>query len=87
MTSREFTESLVFEQLEPDPAAETVRLLGILVTLMHNVNMRLFQRSRPFTYDDFVPNPYAPSRMEREQSFAAVMAGYAANSKHNRKPD
>ena len=34
MTSREFTESLAFEHLEPDPAAVTMRLVGQLVTLM-----------------------------------------------------
>lgn len=77
MTSREFTESLVFERLEPDPATETVRLLGILVTLMHNVYRDEKRKVQPFTFDDFVPNPYGPSKAEREEAFGRIMAEYA----------
>lgn len=84
MTSREFTESLVFERLEPDPAAETARLLGILVTLMHNVYRDSKYKPHPFTFDDFVPNPYGPSKAEREMAFGEIMAGYAANRRKGR---
>lgn len=84
MTSREFTESLAFEQLEPDPAQETVRLLGQLLTLMANVHRDPKINPVGYTFDDFVPNPYGPSKAERQQAFAAVMAGYEQHSKHRK---
>lgn len=81
MTSREFTESLAFEHLEPDPAGETVRLLGLLVTLMANVHRDTKAKPVPYTVDDFLPNPYGPSKAERQAAFAATMAAFAANRK------
>jgi hypothetical protein len=84
MTSREFTESLIFERLEPDAGDETVRLLGLLVTLMHNVYRDAHAKPNPFTFDDFVSNPYAPSKREREEAFAGLMASYAENAKRRK---
>lgn len=80
MSSREFTESLAFERLEPDPAAVTNRLLAQLLTLTANVNRDTKANPRPYSVDDFLPNPYGPTRMEREQAFAATMASFAQHS-------
>ena len=77
MTSREFTESLAFEHLEPDPAGESVRLLGLLVTLMHNVYRDTKAKPVPYTLDDFLPDPYGPTKAERQAKFARIMAAYA----------
>lgn len=81
MTSREFTESLAFEHLEPDPASETVRLLGYLVTLMFNVHRDTKSKPQPYTLDDFMPNPYGPTKQERQAAYAATMASFAAHAK------
>lgn len=86
MTSWEFTESLAFEHLEPDPADESARLLGLLVMMYANQHRDARSHPTPYTFDDFVPNPYGPTKAERQAGFAAVMAGYAQHSKH-RKPD
>lgn len=81
MTSREFTESLAFERLEPDPARETVRLLGLLVTMYANTHRDRDSKPVPYSFDDFVPNPYGPSRAEREAAFAKTMAEFSAHAK------
>jgi hypothetical protein len=81
MTSREFTESLAFEKLEPDPATVTMRLLGQLVTLMHNVYRDKRHKPAPYTFDDFVHDPTAPSKAEREASVAAWLANVEAKRK------
>lgn len=74
MTSREFTESLAFEHLEPDPAAVTMRLVGQLLTLMANVHRDRTHKPLAYTLDDFIPDPSAPSKAERQAAFAAWMA-------------
>jgi hypothetical protein len=81
MTSREFTESMAFERLEPDPATVTMRLLGQLVTLMHNVHRDTKHKPVPYTYDDFVHDPTAPSKAEREASVASWLANVEAKRK------
>jgi hypothetical protein len=81
MTSREFTESMAFEHIEPDPAATTMRLMGQLVTLMANVHRDVKHKPAPYTLDDFLPDPTAPSKAEREARFADIMAKYAAARK------
>jgi hypothetical protein len=81
MTSREFTESVVFDALEPDPAEETVRLLAILLTWYANQHRDTRAKPQPFTVDDFLPNPYGPSKAERQAAFAATMAQFEANRK------
>jgi hypothetical protein len=65
MTSREFTESLVYERLEPDTGEETVRLLGLLTMLMFNVHRDKQVKPEPFDFEEFVPDPYGIPRAER----------------------
>ena len=84
MTSREFTESLAFERLEPDPATVTNRLLGQLLALMANVHRDPARKPQPYTLEDFLPNPYGPTRQEREAAFVAVLASFAEHSKRRR---
>jgi hypothetical protein len=74
MTSREFTESLAFEHLEPDPATVTMRLVGQLLTLMANVHRDRTHKPAPYTLDDFIPDPTKPSKAERQASVAAWLA-------------
>jgi hypothetical protein len=81
LTSREFTESLAFERLEPDPAEMTMHLLAALLTLLANVHRDPKAKPRPYAVDDFLPDPYAPSRQEREAAFAATMATFERNRK------
>lgn len=81
MTSREFTESMAFERLEPDPAATTMRLMGQLVTLMANVHRDVKHKPAPYTLDDFLPDPTGPTKAEREASVAAWLAGVRAKGK------
>lgn len=81
MTSREFTESLAFERLEPDPAEMTMHLLAVLVTMTANINRDTKSKPQPYSVDDFLPNPYGPSKAERQAAFAATMATFAANRK------
>lgn len=78
MTSWEFAESLAFERLEPDPAETTAHLLAMLVTITANANRDPKRHPRPFEVSDFLPDPYGPTRAEREAAGAAVMAAYAA---------
>lgn len=77
MTSREFTESLAFERLEPDPAEVTMHLLAALVTMTANVNRDTKRMPTPYTVDDFLPDPYAPTKAERQAKFDRIMAAYA----------
>lgn len=81
MTSYEFSESLAFESLEPDPSEVTMRLVAELLMLMANVYRDRKSKPGPYTLDDFLPNPYGPSKRERQTAFAATMASFAANSK------
>jgi hypothetical protein len=81
MTSREFTESMAFERLEPDPATVSMRLLGQLVTLMHNVHRDTKHKPAPYSLDDFLPDPTGPSKAEREASVAAWLADVEAKRK------
>jgi len=79
MTSAEFAESLAFEMLEPDPAEMTMHLVAALLTLTANVNRDTRTKPVPYTVDDFLPNPYGPSKAERQAAFAATMAAFARN--------
>ena len=81
MTSYEFAESLAFERLEPDPAEKSAQLLAVLLTWFANVHRDTANRPRPFSVEDFMPNPYAPSRAEREERFAAIMADFERGRK------
>jgi hypothetical protein len=81
MTSLEFTESLAFERLEPDPAEKAVQLLAYLCALMANVHRDTKAKPSPFTVDDFLPDPYGPSKQERQAAFAKTMAQFEANRK------
>lgn len=81
MSSWEFAESMAFERLEPDPAEMTMHLLAALLTLTANVNRDPKAKPTPYTVDDFLPNPYGPSKAERQAAFAATMATFAANRK------
>jgi hypothetical protein len=81
MTSREFTESLAFESLEPDPAEVTMHLTAKLLTMLANVHRDHKAKPQPFTVDDFLPDPFAPSKAERQAAFAATMAQFEANRK------
>ena len=81
MTSREFTESLAFEHLEPDPAVMTMQLVGQLLTLYANVHRDTRSKPVPFTVDDFLPNPYGPSKAERQAAHVAVMASFERHRK------
>jgi hypothetical protein len=77
MTSVEFSESLAFERLEPDPAEMTMHLLAALVTMTANVHRDPKRKPQPYTVEDFLPNPYVPSKAEREAKFERIMAAYA----------
>jgi hypothetical protein len=77
MSSYEFAESLAFERLEPDPAEMTMHLMAALLTITANVNRDIKSKPVAYTVDDFLPNPYAPSKAEREAAFAATMAEFA----------
>lgn len=77
MTSAEFSESLAFERLEPDPAEATMRLLALLVTWYANVHRDTDRQPQPYSVDDFLPNPYIRPRAEREKRFAEAMGQYA----------
>lgn len=85
MTSREFTESFVFERLEPEPVEKMVGLLAILVTMMANDHRDPKHKPNPYTVDDFLPNPYAPSKQVREAAFAGLMASYAEHSRKKKE--
>jgi hypothetical protein len=75
MTSAEFTESLAFEQLEPDPAEVTMRLIAQLVASFHNVYRDIRARPRPFSASDFLPPPInAEQIVEDERDFNVVIA-------------
>lgn len=83
MSSAEFTESLAFEQLEPDPAQITVGLLAQLLALLANVNRDPKKRSEPYRAADFLPQPVL-GRVELENqrryddTIAQMRANYAA---------
>lgn len=74
MDSREFTEWLAFYRLEPDPARETVRLLGIVAQLLANVHRDREVRPEPFDFDDFVPDPYGIPKAQRLAEHRSIMA-------------
>jgi len=81
MSSWEFAESLAFERLEPDPAEMTMHLVAALLALTANVNRDPKAKPVPYTVDDFLPNPYGPSKAERQAAFAATMASFAQHAK------
>lgn len=76
MSSAEFTESLAFERLEPDPAEMTMRLVAQLLTWYANVNRDTKRKPKPYEVEDFLPNPYARPRAERERRFAELMGEF-----------
>jgi hypothetical protein len=80
MTSREFTESLAFERLEPDPARETVRLLGLIAMLFFNVHRDREVKPEPYDFEDFVPDPYGIPKAERVAEFRRVQARMAVTT-------
>lgn len=84
LTSREFTESLAYERLEPDSGEETVRLLGLLVTLMHNVYRDRDRKPEPFDFDDFVPDPYGIPKAQRLAEFRRIDAQMREMAKKRR---
>jgi hypothetical protein len=53
-----------------------MHLLAALLTLTANVNRDTKKKPQPFTVDDFMPNPYLPSKAEREARFSRIMAEY-----------
>ena len=77
MSSWEFAESMAFERLEPDPAETTAHLLALLVTITANAYRDPKRHPRPYSVEDFVPDPYGPTRAEREAQGLAVMAAFA----------
>lgn len=77
MTSAEFAESLAFERLEPDPAETTMRLTATLLTWFANVHRDAKRKPTPFTLEDFLPDPFAVPREERQRRFAAIMGQFA----------
>lgn len=74
MSSYEFAESLAFERLEPDPAEMTMRLLAGLLTLTANVHRDTKAKPVPYEVTEFLPDPYGPTKQERQAAFAAWMA-------------
>ena len=84
MTSREFTESLAFEQLEPDPMRECVRLLGLLTTAYYNTHRDRSVKPEPYDFDDFVPDPYGIPKTQRLAEHRAIMAQMAAAARKRR---
>jgi hypothetical protein len=81
LSSAEFTESLAFESLEPDPQEMTMHLVAALLVWYANVHRDTRAKPKPYTIDDFLPNPYGPSRAEREAAFAKTMAQFERNRK------
>lgn len=81
MSSWEFAESIAFEMLEPDPARQAVVLLAELCLMYANTHRDAKSKPQPYTLDDFLPNPYAPTKAEREAAFAATMAEFARRRK------
>lgn len=85
MSSYEFAESLAFERLEPDPAEMTMHLTAVLLTWYANVHRDTKSKPAPYTVDDFLPNPYGPSKAERQAAFAATMAEFARRRKERQQ--
>lgn len=86
MTSAEFTESIAFDSLEPDPAAVTMGLIAQLCALMFNVHRDRKTKPRPYTAADFLPAPVVTeAEIEAQGRFSDVLsemrASYAARMK------
>jgi hypothetical protein len=64
--------------LEPDPQEMTMHLVAALLVLLANVHRDTKAKPKPYTVEDFLPNPYGPSKAEREAAFAKTMAQFAA---------
>jgi hypothetical protein len=56
----------------------TMHLVGALLTWYANVNRDTKRKPAPFEVTDFLPNPFAPSRQEREAAYARNMAAFRA---------
>lgn len=69
---------MAFYRLEPDPARETVRLLGTLAQMLANVHRDTKVKPEPFDFDDFVPDPYGIPKAERLAQHKAIMAEMSA---------
>lgn len=65
MSSAEFTESLAFEQLEPDPAVVTMNLAAQTLALFSNVYRDRKEHPEPYMATDFLPQ-HAPGKAEVE---------------------
>lgn len=65
---------MAFYRLEPDPARETVRLLGMIMQLLANVHRDRDVKPEPFDFDDFVPDPYGIPKAQRLSEHRAIMA-------------
>lgn len=79
MTSAEFTESLAFEALEPDPAEVTMRLTAQLLALMANVHRDPNQRQDPYESSDFLPQPPDKNVLENKRRYDDAIAQMRAN--------
>lgn len=80
MTSVEFTESLAFEQLEPDPSEVTMHLTAQLLALFHNVYR---SRSEPaFVATDFLPDGDRSGRLARGTAVMSAFAAHASKRKN-----
>lgn len=67
MTSAEFTESLAFEELEPDPLRVMSGQLATLLALMHNVYRDTRSRPKPYEVADFLPRQIEGEKEVQEQ--------------------
>lgn len=86
MTSLEFTQSLAFEQLEPDPAVVTMNLMAKLVAAFYNVNRDATAHPQPYEERDFLPPPInAEAIAEDERRFTDVLAQMRANYMSQRR--
>lgn len=79
ISSRELTEWIAYQQLEPMQAERSDRielLLGQLLVLLANVNRDTKKRKRPYSLEDFMPwlrgGAAQKSRQTLEQQLAIV---------------
>lgn len=80
MTSIEFTESLAFEQLEPDPAEVTMGLMAQLLALTANIHRDPKARREPYVPADFLPQqPPDEIEVENKRRYDDAIAQMRAN--------